>query len=69
MIYLSQFFCKFLTYKCFEKFLYQKDGTKSRILILNEIYSEGVERIGREFSVERLLRSTREMKVYMKEFG
>jgi len=49
--------------------LYNKDGTKSRILILNQIYDSGVSRLGREFSVERLLRSIREMKVYMKEFG
>ena len=34
--------------------------------ILNEIYEEGTKRISKEFSVERLIRSNREMKVYLK---
>ncbi len=30
------------------------------------IYKEGTERISNEFSLEKLIKSTREMKVYMK---
>ena len=39
---------------------------KSRIEILNEIYEQGTKRIFKKFSVERLIRSNREMKVYLK---
>ena len=42
---------------------------KSRIEILNVIYDEGTTRISKEFSLERLIKSTREMKIYMKKNG
>jgi hypothetical protein len=44
----------------------KKGKEPSKIEILNMIYKEGTERISNEFSLEKLIRSTREMKVYMK---
>ena len=44
----------------------EQNKKKSRIEILNEIYEQGTKRIFKEFSVERLIRSNREMKVYLK---
>ncbi len=41
----------------------------NRIEILNMLYDKGKEKVNREFSVERLIRSIREMKIYMKNQG
>jgi hypothetical protein len=37
--------------------------------LLNKLYEKGQQKVNREFSVERLIRSIREMKIYMKNQG
>jgi len=55
--------CPCLKWDIFKR---KKGKEPSKIEILNIIYKEGQERISNEFSLEKLIRSTREMKVYMK---